>query len=264
MRDALNDMWRTVATFAPKLVAFLLILIIGLIVAKLIAKAVDKILERVGFDRAVERGGIKTALSKSQYDASSIVGKIVYYALVLFVLQLAFGVFGANPISNLIAGVIAFLPKLLVALIIVVVATAIAAAVRDLLSNTLSGLSYGKMLANIASIAIIALGVIAGLNQVGIALTVTLPVLVAVLGTVGGILVVGVGGGLIKPMQGRWEHYLNKAEEETRRGRGDVAPSSSPARGQDFSGQVVSSGAPGNNAPAQGGQSQPVARSNNI
>ncbi|MDT5012667.1 MAG: hypothetical protein QOH57_4284, partial [Mycobacterium sp.] len=87
MRDALNDMWRSVATFAPKLVAFLLILIIGLIVAKLIAKAVDKILERVGFDRAVERGGIKKALAKSQYDASSIVGKIVYYALVLFVLQ---------------------------------------------------------------------------------------------------------------------------------------------------------------------------------
>jgi hypothetical protein len=51
-------MWRSVATFAPKLVAFLLILIIGWIVAKLIAKAVDKILERVGFDRAVERGGV--------------------------------------------------------------------------------------------------------------------------------------------------------------------------------------------------------------
>ena len=143
MRDALNDMWRSVATFTPKLVAFLLILIIGLIVAKLISKAVDKILERVGFDRAVERGGVKRALANSRYDASTIAGKIVYYALVLFVLQLAFGVFGPNPVSNLLTGVIAFLPKLFVALIIVVVASAIAAAVRDLLSNSLSGLSYG-------------------------------------------------------------------------------------------------------------------------
>lgn len=216
MRDALNDMWRSVAAFAPKLVAFLLILIIGWIVAKLIAKAVDKILERVGFDHAVERGGVKRALARSQYDASTIASKIVYYALLLFVLQLAFGVFGPNPISDLITGVIAFLPKLFVALIIVVVASAIAAAVRDLLSNTLSGLSYGKALANIASIFIIGLGLIAALNQVGIALTVTLPVLVAILGTIGGILVVGVGGGLIKPMQGRWENYLNRAEEESR------------------------------------------------
>jgi hypothetical protein len=52
-----NDMWHSVATFAPELVAFLLILIIGLIVAKLISTAVDKILERVGFDRAVDAAG---------------------------------------------------------------------------------------------------------------------------------------------------------------------------------------------------------------
>ena len=232
MRDALNDMWRSVATFAPKLVAFLLILIIGIIVAKLISKAVDKILERVGFDRAVERGGVKRALANSRYDASTIAGKIVYYALVLFVLQLAFGVFGPNPISDLLTGVIAFLPKLFVALIIVVVASAIAAAVRDLLSNSLSGLSYGRMLANIASVFILGLGIIAALNQIGIALTVTLPVLVAILGTIGGILVVGVGGGLIKPMQHRWEDYLDKAEQESRTIRDKASASQGPGRRQ--------------------------------
>lgn len=117
--------------------------------------------------------------------------------MLLFVLQLAFGVFGPNPVSNLLSGVIAFPPKLFVAIIIVVVAAAIAAAVRDIVTNTLSGLSYGRTLANIAAIAILGLGVIAALNQVGIALTVTLPVLIAILGTIGGILIVGVGGGLI-------------------------------------------------------------------
>ena len=216
MEDALRDMWRSVATFAPKLLAFIVILVIGVIVAKLIAKAIDKILERVGFDRAVERGGIRRALQNSNYDASTIVSKLVYYALLLFVLQLAFGVFGPNPVSALLAGVIAFLPKLVVALIIVVVAAAIAAAVRDIVSNALGGLSYGRMLANIASVFILGLGIIAALNQVGIALTVTLPVLVAILGTIGGILVVGVGGGLIRPMQQRWEDYLSRAEDEGR------------------------------------------------
>jgi hypothetical protein len=202
---------------------FILILVIGWIVAKLVAKAIDKVLERVGFDRAVERGGIRKALQNSRYDASDIVSKIVYYALLLFVLQLAFGVFGPNPVSDLLTGVIAFLPKLFVALIIVVVASAIAAAVRDLVANALGGLSYGRMLANIASIAILGLGIIAALNQVGIALTVTLPVLIAILGTVGGILIVGVGGGLIKPMQQRWEDYLSRAEREGRNMREQVS-----------------------------------------
>ena len=214
MTDALNDAVRSVALFVPKLVAFLAILIIGYFVAKLIGKAVDKLLERVGFDRAVERGGVKKALSKSSYDASDIVGKLVYYALLLFVLQMAFGVFGPNPISDLLTGVIAFLPKAIVAVVIIVVTAAIAAAVRELISNTLGGLSYGKTLANIAAFFIIGLGVIAALNQVGIATTVTLPVLVAVLATISGILIVGVGGGLIKPMQSRWEGYLNTASAE--------------------------------------------------
>ena len=46
---------------------------------------------------------------------------------------------------------------------------------------------------------------IAALNQVGIATTVTQPVLIAVLATVAGILIVGVGGGLVRPMQQRWD-----------------------------------------------------------
>ena len=227
MTEALDDALRSIALFVPKLAAFLAILIIGFLIAKLIGKAVDKVLERVGFDRAVERGGVKKALSKSKYDASDIVGKLVYYALLLFVLQMAFGVFGPNPISELLTGIIAFLPKAIVAVIIIVVTAAIAAAVRELISNTLGGLSYGKTLANIAAFFIIGLGVIAALNQVGIATTVTLPVLVAVLATISGILIVGVGGGLIKPMQSRWEHYLHAAatEADTIRAQVRQAPS---------------------------------------
>ncbi len=217
MQDALRSGLSTVATFVPMLLLFLVILIVGIFIAKAVAKALSAILERVGFDRAVERGGVKKALANSKYDASDVVAKIIYYALLLFVLQLAFGVFAANPISVLLAGIIAFLPKLIVAIIIVVVASAIAAAVRELIANTIGGLSYGKVLANIASVFILGLGVIAALNQIGVATTVTTPILVTVLATVGGILIIGVGGGLIQPMSKRWEGYLSKAEAEAPR-----------------------------------------------
>jgi hypothetical protein len=139
MKDALNDTWRSVLLFAPMLVAFLIIVIIGVIVAKVIAKVGDKFLERVGFDRAMERSGIKRALASTRYDASMIASKIVYTALVLFVLQLAFGVFGTNSIGVLIGEVTAFLPELFVAIVIVVIAAAIAAAVRDVVSLPLVG-----------------------------------------------------------------------------------------------------------------------------
>jgi len=212
--DSLKAGLTSVLLFVPKLLAFLAILIIGILIAKAISKVVGKILERVGFDKVVERGGIKKALAKSEYDAADIVGKIIYYALVLFVLQLAFGVFGPNPISELLTRIITFIPALVVAIIIVIIAAAIAAGVKTLIQNALGGLSYGKTLANIASIFILFLGVIAALNQIGVATTVTTPVLITILSIVGGIAIVGVGGGLIKPMQARWEQYLSKAEQE--------------------------------------------------
>ena len=214
MEDALKNGLSTVATFVPRLLLFIVILVIGIIVAKVLAKAVDAILERVGFDRAIERGGIAKAMATSKYDPSDILAKIVYYAVLLFTLQLAFSAFGPNPISALLTSIIAFLPKVFVAIVIVVIAAAIAAGAKSLIEGSLGGLSYGRTLANIAAVFILGLGIIAALNQVGIATTVTMPVLIAVLATIAGILVVGVGGGLIKPMQSRWEGYLTKAEEE--------------------------------------------------
>jgi hypothetical protein len=212
--DGVGDMLRSVLLFLPKALAFVAILVVGWLIAKAVRKVVDKVLERVGFDRLVERGGVKTALQRSSYDASDIVAKLAYYAVLLFTLQLAFGIWGPNPISALITGVVAWLPRAFVAIVIVVVASAIAKGVKDLITASLGGLSYGKILANIASVFILGLGIIAALTQIGVATTVTTPILITVLAVVAGVLIVGVGGGLVKPMQSRWEGWLNKAEQE--------------------------------------------------
>jgi hypothetical protein len=214
-QGGVSDAWTSVATFVPKLLFFTVILVIGLLLASVLAKATNGVLERVGFDRAVERGGVRQALANSKYDASDIVAKLVKYAVVLFTLVIAFNVFGPNPISNLLQDVIAFLPQLIVAIVIIVVASAIAKMVKDVVSGTLGGLSYGNVVANIASVFILFLGVVAALNQIGVATTVTTPVLVTILATIGGVIVVGAGGGLIRPMQSRWERWLSSAERET-------------------------------------------------
>ncbi|TDC50660.1 hypothetical protein E1258_26290 [Micromonospora sp. KC207] len=230
--NALTDMWRSVLLFVPRAIAFVVILVVGWLIAKAVLKIVDAALERVGFDRAVERGGIRRALERTKYDASDILAKLAYYAVLLFTLQFAFGVWGPNAISDLIRGVVSWLPRAFIAIVIVVVAAAIANAVRDLVTGFLGGLSYGRVLADLTAVFILALGVIAALNQVGIATTVTTPVLIAVLATVAGILIVGVGGGLVRPMQNRWEGWLDRAAAESRAlrehrqaetaGRGDV------------------------------------------
>ena len=213
----LEEAWSSIATFVPRLLAFLAILAIGWFVAKAIATVVNKVLERVGFDRAIERGGIRKALESSKYDASDLVGKVVFFTLFLFVLQLAFGVFGANPVSELLTGVIAFLPKLLVAIVIVVVASAIAAGVKDIVGNALGGLSYGRTLANVASVSILVLGVFMALNQLEIAPAIVNGLFYGLLAIVVGSAIIAIGGGGIVPMRSRWEQALRKVDEEAPR-----------------------------------------------
>jgi hypothetical protein len=217
--SGVSSAWRNVLGFVPKLVAFLIILLIGWIVARVLQRVTNAVLERVGFDRAVERGGVGAALARSNYDASDIVAKVVYYAIWLIALQLAFGVFGPNPISDLLSQLVAWLPRLVVAIIVIVIASAIAKAVKDLITAALGGLSTASCWRTSPRSSSSAWGVIAALNQVGIATAVTTPVLVAVLAAIAGILVVGVGGGLVRPMQQRWEQWLTAAEAEAPRVR---------------------------------------------
>ncbi len=231
--QGISDAWRMIATFVPKLVAFVVILIIGWIVAKVLAKVLGKLLNRVGFDRAVARSGAAGRWQeRSRYGASGLLSKLLYYALLLITLQIAFSVFGPNPISTLLTGVVAWLPLAAVAIVIIVVAGAIAKAVRDIISSALGELSYGRWLATAAAVFIWALGIIAALNQIGVATAVTIPVLITVLATLGAIAAIGVGGGLVRPMQQRWERWLGRIEQEApqarahaeayQRGRGDA------------------------------------------
>src|SRR5215475_2250170 len=164
-----SNAWSNVATFIPKFIVFLIILIAGYFIAKALAKIVSRILTRIGFDQLAERGGIKTALAHSRYDASGILARIVYYAIMLFVLDVAFGVFGTNPISGFLHGVIAYLPLLFIAIVIIVITAAVASAVKSLIENSLSGMPYANVLGNLAWGFILALGIIAALNQLHIA-----------------------------------------------------------------------------------------------
>jgi len=213
-KTGLDNAFSNVATFVPKLVAFLVILVIGYFVAKAIVKILTKVLQRLGFDRLVERGGVKKALERSQYDAAGLLARVVYYAIMLFVLSTAFGVFGTNPISDYLRAVIAYLPLVFVAIVIVVIGAAVAAAAKTLIQGSLGGLSYGKTLANAASTVIIALFLVAALNQLRIATNVVNALLYAALVAVVGIVIVAVGGGGIKTMSTRWEQAAARYDEE--------------------------------------------------
>lgn len=212
--EGIQRAWERIALFVPRFVVFLLILFIGYFIAKGIAAALEKVLERVGFDKAIERGGIAKVMAQSKYDPSDIIAKLAFYAILLFVLQAAFDVFGTNSISTMLGRVIAYLPNVIVAVIIVVIAAAIAAAVREIIRASLSGLSYGNALGIAAGVMILGIGGFAALDQLNIAQDIVTGLFYAILAVIAGVTIVAVGGGGILPMRARWESTLKKMDDE--------------------------------------------------
>src|SRR4029450_12377520 len=212
-QGGVSSAWSNIITFVPKLAAALLIILVGYLIAKVIAGVLNKVLERVGFDRAVERGGLKQALARSKYDPSDIIAKLAFWLIFLVTLQIAFGVFGPNPISDLLRGLIAYLPNVFVAILIIVVAAAIAKAVTDLLSNLLSSVSGGPIVAKGAGIAILVFGAFAAFDQLQIAPRIVTGLWYAILAIVVGSAVVAIGGGGVQTLARAWERATTKAEE---------------------------------------------------
>jgi hypothetical protein len=210
-----ENAWSTFMEAVPKIIAFVLILLIGFLVARVIGRAVTKVLRRVGFERFVQRGAVRHAMAKSTYDASQLAGKLAYYAAALLTLVLAFGVFGGdNAVSRMLAGIVAFIPKLAVAIVIVLIAAAIAGWVKEIVSSALGGLSYGSLLGTVASGAILVTGIFMALSQLLIAPAIVTGLYYAVLAVIVGVTVVAVGGGGIAPMRARWERALATIDEE--------------------------------------------------
>jgi hypothetical protein len=225
----LEQAWTNFITFLPKLAIAAAILIAGYLLGRLAERVLDALLTRIGFDGLVDRAGMRKAMSRTRYRASTWVGKIAFYTIALFVLQFAFGIFGPNPISDLLTRVIAFLPSLFAAIIIIVVASAIASAVKGIVEAALGALSYGRIVANIAAIAIIATGIFAALNQINIAPAIVNGLFYTLLAVGGGSAIIAIGGGGIAPMRARWEKWLGHIEQEAPRWREQIRQR--PARG---------------------------------
>src|ERR1700730_8504356 len=106
--------------FLPRLLGFLVILLVGWIVAKALEKAVAYLLRRVGFDRISERigmGRMERRMNMSM-DAPNLLGKVTFWFVFLIFLVPAVDALGLSTISALLSQIISFIPNVFVAIVI--------------------------------------------------------------------------------------------------------------------------------------------------
>jgi hypothetical protein len=184
--------------FLPRLIGFLIILLIGWLIARAVKAILVKALQSVGVDRALSSGSAGPYVSRAMPDArpSEIIGAIGFWFIFLGAIAIAVSQLGIEALDNFVQAIAAYLPNIVVAILIFVVAGAVAAAVSGLVSRTLGDTATGKIAGTAAPVLIMGIATFMILDQLNIAPAIVEITYIALLGSValGMAIAFGLGG----------------------------------------------------------------------
>src|SRR5919107_551245 len=182
MVESLRNALDVFLSYIPQLIGAIIILIVGYIVAKILQAVVSRVLKAVGFDGWMERGGIKQFLDRAQTQETpaTVLGKLVFWFVFIIVITMAADALGIQQVSQVLAQLIAYIPSIIAAILILILAALLA----NFLSGIVRGATDSDLLASIARYAIIVYAVFAALTELGIAVQLTAPTFLIVLGAV--------------------------------------------------------------------------------
>lgn len=156
----------------PRLLAFIVILLVGWIVSAVLSKIVATVLRAIRFNDVLARIGVSDFLSRMRagLDGAALVAGAVRWIIRFVVLLIAFDALGLPAISDVLRQFLIWLPNLVVALAVLVLAGIGARALGDLVRGTTSeaGFKNPDTLANVAKTAVWVFAVVIAVNQVGI------------------------------------------------------------------------------------------------
>ena len=157
----------------PKVLGFLVILIVGWLIAAALAKTVAALLRGVKFNDLAQKAGFADFVHKMgvKTDAAGTVATITRWFVRLIVLVVAFDALGLPAVSNVLQQLLLWLPNLVVALVVLVIAGLAANALSSLVrgASAEAGLSNPDLLSTIARVTVLAFGIVVAVNQIGVA-----------------------------------------------------------------------------------------------
>lgn len=183
----LNDIFQMI----PRLIAGIIIMVIGVFLAKLVADFVYSLLEGSGLSEKVADVMQDTAAYK--LNLAKIISEIVRYVILAVFLVQAFNVIQLQILDTAGNSILAYIPRVLAASLILVGAYLLGSVLKKAISESLPD---GHVAGLAVKYVIVAIGVLAALTQLGIATDFLLPVFQYSLGAVAiaAALAFGLGG----------------------------------------------------------------------
>src|SRR5919199_680949 len=222
----LQNALSTFLSYIPQLIGAIVILIIGYIVAKALQAVVGRVLQAIGFDGWMEKGGIKQFFDRAQTNQTphSILGKLVFWFVFIIALTMAADALGIPQVSAVLGQLIAYIPQIIAAILILILAALLA----NFLAGIVRGATGSDILASIARYAIIVYAIFAALTQLGIAVQLTANTFLILLGAVALAAAIAFGIGGREVARDILEKAYNRSDEVTD-GSSSRQPSSTTA-----------------------------------
>jgi mechanosensitive ion channel-like protein len=184
--------------FLPRLLGFLILLLIGYLVAKALQKVVSLAVQKAGADRALRSGASGEVVTRVAPDVapSDLIGRVVFWFVFLGALSIAISSLGITALNDFLADVFAYLPNVVAAILIFVVAGAVAGFLARLVARLLGDSPTGRLAATAVPALVMAIAVFMILNQLHIATAIVTITYAALMGALalGMALAFGLGG----------------------------------------------------------------------
>jgi hypothetical protein len=199
--DAFGNVVGRFLTTLPTLFAALIIVVLGWIVGVLVSKALTRLLRTVRFNELAKRAGVDQFLERARIklDPSGALSTLIKWFIILLFLVAAANTLGWPQVSQFLNQILAYLPNVAVAVIILIVGLALAGFIRDIVRGAVA--SAGAVEQNVNLIAgatywlFAVISVLTALDQLGIAITLSETLYVAIFGSIAAILALAFGLG---------------------------------------------------------------------
>lgn len=186
---AMTALWTKVANFIPNLFGALVVVVLGFLVAKLLDTLLSKLLAKFGLDRLMAGTGLTKLLGRGglKMPISTLIGKIVYWFVLLIFLVSAAESLGLQRVSATLDMLALYLPKVFGAALVLLVGVLLAQLVNGVVRGAAEGvgLDYAGSLGRVAQWLVIVISISVAISQLEVKTDLLNHVIVIVLITVG-------------------------------------------------------------------------------
>ena len=169
--DSFQNATDAIFEFLPRIIGFLVILLIGYIIARVVSTVVRKLLEKVGIDGKLHESSARRYVDAALPGASPSNGiaRVVFWLIFVFFIVTAIGALGIPAATDFMNQVLTYLPNVIVAILIFVIAALLSGAVAGAIVKFMGDTPTGKVVGSVVPAVIMVIAFFMILEQLQIA-----------------------------------------------------------------------------------------------